>query len=111
LRSTDGAELQSFFERWLVPAAARLRAREVSFFPNEFEPQVSTWYEGPPDRVPAFMELGNVDDCLLVVADLWARQGRPELVELIEPLRALAKKMGPKVEQPAEVSGSVYVMY
>jgi hypothetical protein len=110
LRSTD-EELQSFFEKWVVPTAARLRAREVSFFPDGVEPDATTWYEGAPDQMPAFMELGEVDDCLRVVADLWARQGQPELVELVEPLRALATKMGPKVEQPAEISGSVYVMY
>ncbi|MEO2003489.1 MAG: hypothetical protein ABGY41_05275 [Candidatus Poribacteria bacterium] len=109
MSSTDDLRLRRFFRKHLLPAAAKLRARGVSFFPLGPEPEAETWYEGPPTE-PKFTSL-NVDECEAALRELWQNQDRPELAELAGELMKLAEHLEIHEEESADVSPFVYVMY
>ncbi len=110
MSSTDAARLKRFFHRRLVPAASRMAARGVRYFPTGSEPEASTWYvPGPgPDT-----EVVDLDDVGIVasLAPLWQEHGLDELVALAQPLEDLARKLERRPEAAADVSPFVYVMY
>lgn len=107
----DDTELRRFWEERVVPAATRLRERGVVFFPTGPDAEGATWYHGPPQEPPDFVELGDEGECLRQLASLWERQGLPELVELAGPLRALAESLRPVVKESGTISPDIYVMY
>lgn len=109
MSSTDALRLQRFFRKRLVPAAEKLRARGVSFFPLGPESEAETWYEGPP-REPKFTTLA-VDECEAALRELWQQKDLPELAALAGELMNLAKHLEVQEEESADVSPFVYVMY
>lgn len=93
MRWTDRLRLTLFFRRRLAPAALRLRARGVRFFPDGPD-DADSWYVPPADGPPLFTrEPGEVIPAL---ERLWAAQGLPELAALAEPLAALARRLAPR---------------
>lgn len=109
MSSTDDAQLRRFFRKRLMPAAEKLRARNVSFFPLGPDSESDTWYEGPPSE-PKFTSL-NVDECEAALRDLWQGQELPELAELAGELMKLAMHLEIQEEESSDVSSFVYVMY
>ena len=109
MSSTDESRLRRFFQKRLIPVADKLRARSFRFFPLAPEPDMDTWYEGPPSE-PKFTSL-DVDECEAALRDTWANQDLPELVELAGELMDLARQLEIHEEESADVSPFVYVMY
>jgi hypothetical protein len=113
MSSTDDARLARFFDKRIVPAATRLRERGVRFFALGPEPDAESWYLGPPDSEPEFIEFEE-RDCAAALRSRWERQALPELVELVGPLLDLAQRLAPPPEdtdEAASLSPFVYVMY
>jgi hypothetical protein len=113
MSSTDDSRLTRFFERWIVPAAKRLRERGVHFFALAPEPDAESWYLGPPEAEPEFSEFEE-QHCAAALRSRWERQELPELVELVDPLLDLAERLTPPPEtadEAASLSPFVYVMY
>jgi len=108
MSSTDDEQrVRRFFDERIAPAAERLRARGVSFFPLGPTPGDATWYSGPPAG-PDFQEL-QPEDLAAALRARWSDV--PELAELAAPLVALARSLEVKDADDAEVSPFVYVMY
>lgn|SRR5262245_49379545 len=98
--------LRRLFAERIAPAAERLRARGVSFFP--LGPTVEeSWYTAP---VPGaeFRTLES-DELAAALEAQW--HDVPELAELAPRLLALASALEPAAEEDGEVSPFVYVMY
>jgi len=109
MNSTDERRLRHFFRARLLPAAEKLRSRGISFFPLGPEPELDTWYSGPPTE-PRFTTL-EVDECETAIRELWQSQHLPELAELAGELMKLAEKLEVQEDEDADVSPFVYVMY
>ena len=109
MRSTDRQKLRRFFDKRLVLAAEKMRARGVSFFPLGPEPEADTWYTGPPTE-PKFTSL-DADECEAALRDLWQGQGLPELAELAGEMMKLAEHLEVRKEENEDISPFVYVMY
>jgi hypothetical protein len=98
--------LRRFFAERIAPAAERLRARGVAFFPLGPTPEES-WYEAPKPG-PEFRTLERNELAAALEAE-W--RDVPELAELAPRLLALASDVEPPAEDDGEVSPFVYVMY
>jgi len=109
MNSTDERQLRRFFRAKLIPAIEQLRARGVEFFPLGPEPELDTWYQGPPTET-RFTTL-DVDECEAAIRELWESQDLPELAGLAGELMRLAEALEVREEQDADVSPFVYVMY
>jgi len=109
MRSTDRQKLRHFFDKRLVPAAKKMRARGVAFFPLGPEPEADTWYTGPPAE-PKFTSL-DVEECEPALRDLWQGQDLPELAELAGEMMKLAEHLEVRKEENEDISPFVYVMY
>jgi hypothetical protein len=103
----DERRVQRFFDERIAPAAARLRARGVAFFPLGPEPGAASWYSGPPEG-PDFQPLQPADLAAALRAQ-WSDV--PELEALADPLVLLARSLEVQDEDDGEISPFVYVMY
>ena len=103
----DEQRTRRFFEERIAPAAERLRARGVRFFPLGPTPEQASWYKGPPGGADFFaLESSALE------AALRARwEDSPELAELAPRLVELARALDIQDEGPGEISPFVYVMY
>jgi hypothetical protein len=105
----DAARARRFFEEHLLPAAERLRARGVRFFPLGPTDEEASWYAGPPE-IGDFMEL-EAEGIEQTLRSLWASQDLPELEALTPHLLELARSLEVRDQEESEVSPFVYVMY
>lgn len=103
----DERRVRRFFDQRIDPAALRVRARGVEFFPLGPTPGDASWYSGPPEG-PDFQELAPVD-LAAALRERWSDV--PELAELAEPLVALARSLEIQDEDDGQISPFVYVMY
>jgi hypothetical protein len=103
----DDWRMRRFFDERMVPAAVRLRARGVSFFPLGPEPDAPSWYVGAPEN-PDFQDL-EPPDLAAALSVHW--HDVPELAELADALVALARSLETKDEDDGDISPFVYVMY
>ena len=113
MSSTDRAaerEVRRFFAEHITPAADRLRQRGACFFATGPDAGAETYYEKHEKADSPFVEI-ELDDCQSSLAQMWQRQGYPELVELSGPLFALAGQLTPPEEESGDVSPFIYVMF
>lgn len=111
---TDAARdhlLADFYSRHLVPAAQALRARGADVFPVGPEENSESHYlerDGTSDYVLAY----DGDRFGSDLAQRWSTGGFPELLELVEPLVALAQQLE-DVRAPGDddVSPFIYAMF
>ncbi len=115
MSSTDGGRgaraVSRFWQRRLRPAAERLKARGVGFFPRGPEREAESWYvAGPPAEAPELVEI-PLDGCADLLRRHWEEAGLPELAALADELVELARACEIEAEESADVSPFVYVMY
>lgn len=113
MSSTDRAaerRLKRFFEQRITPAAERLRRKGTHFFATRPDPSAKSYYEKHERADSPFVEI-EFENCESLAAQMWQRQGYPELVELCGPLFALASQLTPPEEESADVSPFIYVMF
>ncbi|MFN2399732.1 MAG: hypothetical protein ABR543_14005 [Gemmatimonadaceae bacterium] len=113
LTDSERAELlRQFYVEHMLPAAERLRQRQVRFFslaPDRKDPP-STYYEARRDSTTAsyVFELENLP------AASWLRvrwQEYPELMAMLEPLVELSRAIEQSEEESGEVSPLIYAMF
>ncbi len=102
-------ELRRFFEKKLVPAAEKLRARGVELFPTAAD-DAESWYVPGPIGEPEFFEFepGDVERTL---REMWERDGLPELAKLAPDLAKLTRRLEFTEEESEDVSPFVYAMW
>ena len=110
MSSTDGGREElalQFFTECLVPAAARLRARQARLLPDGPDPVAATYYTTRPPREEYIVDL----DAPLteVLRDQWKEY--PELAALAEPLSRLARDLRQHREESGEVSPFIYALF
>jgi len=96
------------WERGILPAARRLAARGVGFFPMGPTEEPS-WYAEPPSGPDFFAR--EPEELARDLEQLWRQQDLPELAELAGRLAELANEYEIRQQGPEEVSPFVYVMY
>lgn len=96
-----------FFRECLVPAAARLRAREARLLPDGPDPAAASYYA---TRTPGE---AYVFDLSVPLADVLRSQWKdyPELAALAEDLSRLARDLRQHTEESGEVSPFIYAMF
>ncbi len=106
MNSTDDERrARRFFRRHLIPAAQRLRARGVTFFPLGPDEDAS-WFSSPP--AGDFLEIGDLEASL---REHWEREGLDELARLARAFADLADALEIRQQDSADLSPFVYVMY
>ena len=110
MSSTNEKRLRKFYQKKLVPTAARLHARGVYFFELGPNPEAESWYEPGPAEEPEFFTV-EPEDCERRLRELWEGQGLPELAKLTRDLMKLAKQLDIEDEPSAELSADLYVMH
>ena len=110
MNSTNEKRLRKFYEKKLVPTAARLHARGVRFFEFGPNPEAESWYEPGPAEEPEFVTV-EPEDCERRLRELWEGQGLPELAKLTRDLMKLAKQLEVEEEPSAELSPDIYIMH
>jgi hypothetical protein len=101
------AELRKFFEDRIVPAAAALRERGVSFFALAPDRNATTyWTERPSDAGYVFQIGENLAGELHA---LW--HDHPELQALADDLARMTSAMAERRDQSSAVSPFIYAMY
>lgn len=104
--------LRQFYMEQLLPAAERLRERNVQFFslaPDREHPP-ATYFEERRDSTTAsyVFELENLP------SSSWLRarwEEYPELLAIVEPLAELCRAMEQREEESGEVSPLIYAMF
>ena len=110
MSSTDGRREElalRFFRECLVPAAARLRARQVRLLPDGPDRAAATYYSTRPSRE------AYVFDLSIPLAEVLRNQWKdyPELAALAEQLSRLARDLRQHSEESGEVSPFIYAMF
>ncbi|MCU0609736.1 MAG: hypothetical protein MUF22_08235 [Chitinispirillaceae bacterium] len=107
MNSTDVDPVALFFAEEIIPAVRKLNARRVEFVEISLEDDSASWYR-PFTAQPC---LERLDGKALAVRlqELW--HDVPELVALTTKLAQLAETQKARVEQSAEVSPFIYVMF
>ncbi|MDQ3696702.1 MAG: hypothetical protein M3373_01565 [Gemmatimonadota bacterium] len=115
MSSTDAErdeQLRRFYVERLLPAAERLRERNVRFFsmgPERGHPP-SSYFEPRRDSKTA----SYVFELETLTFSPWLRarwEEYPELLAIVEPLAELARAMEHREEQTGEVSPLIYAMF
>lgn len=110
MSSTDGRREElalRFFRECLVPAAARLRAREAKLLPHGPDRAATTYYvTRPPGEEYVF-------DLSVPLTDVLRSQWKdyPELAALAEELSRLADDLRQQREESGDVSPFIYAMF
>lgn len=96
-----------FFRDRLVPAAARLRARQARLLTDGPDATATTYYGTRPTGEQYVFDLG------VPLTDALRRQWKdyPELAGLAEELSQLARELRHDTEQSGEVSPFIYAMF
>ena len=102
-------ELRRFFEKKLVPAAEKLRARGVELFPTAAD-DAESWYVPGPIGEPEFFEFEPAD-VERTLRELWERDGLPELAKLAPDLAKLTRRLEFTEAESEDVSPFVYAMW
>ncbi len=108
--------IRRFFEKRLMPAAERVKARRGELFPLHPEPDADTYYR-PRSRATMTrrdFELPGLDspDALgPALARLWEQRDLPELAALATEMAGLASELREVEEADEEVSPFIYVMF
>ena len=101
------AQLRRFFRERIVPAAEAAHDRGTSFFALAPDPsQTSYWIRRSPTEGYIF-ELS--EDLEQELQRIW--KDSPELQALAADLGAMARTMGERREESAEVSSFIYAMF
>jgi hypothetical protein len=104
---TGEAELRRFFEERVVPAAAALRGRGVSFFPLVPDRTATTYWTARPSDAGYIFQIGeNLAGELHL---MWREH--PEIQALADDLARMADAMAERRDQSAAVSPFIYAMY
>lgn len=99
-------ELERFFQERLVPAAEKLRERDVSFFALEPDRTAQSYWKARPHGEGYVFQIGDLGGEL---HELW--RGYPELQALVNDLVAMTSTMAEQREQSADVSSFIYAMF
>lgn len=101
------ARIRRVWRRSIQPAAAKLRDRGVDVFDAPSDDDVS-WYTTVEPDAPHFVDVVDVEHAL---ADMWERQGLPELAVASSDIAKLVETLRTDSPQQREVSSDVYAMY
>jgi carbamoyltransferase len=110
VRPRDDAQvrrLKRFFAEFLVPAATALRQRGVLLLVLEADPQAQTYYESYVEREPG---VGDAQELVAGLAEIWKSQDLPELVDLVRPLQELTVELSVDDDDNA-LSPFIYAMF
>lgn len=101
--------VRAFWWEKLVPAAERLRARGIEFFPLGPDASAQSYYV-PSDGAEALQRL-EPSRHGAALRERWEGEGLTEMVALAEPLLVLASELKPNYESSGDVSPLIYVMF
>jgi hypothetical protein len=101
------ARALAFFRDKIVPAAEKLRARGVRFFPLGPDAEEGSWFV--PYSAATDEEIDAEGPSAGRLEVLWAEH--PELAELARPLFALAEEIHRAATEESELSPCMYVMF
>jgi hypothetical protein len=107
---TDDAQehgLRQFFQDRIVPAANALRERGVFFFALAPDRTQHTYWSKRSRGEGYIFQVG--DDLEGQLREMW--RACPELQALADDLATMARAMGERREQPADVSSFIYAMF
>ena len=107
---TDDArepELRRFFHERIVPVAAALRDRGVSFFPLATDRRAESYWSVRRRGEGYIFQIG--DDLASELHEMWRES--PELQSLSDDLAAMARSMAEDGEAHADVSSFIYAMF
>lgn len=113
MSSTSAAtdrRLRRVWRKKIEPAAAAMRERGVEHLQEGLHGDAESWYVSVDPSTPNFTELESAD-MAEALADLWSRQGLPELAATSRDIVRLAKHLAAGRQETAEVSSDVYAMY
>ena len=102
------ARIRRVWRKKLEPAAVVLRARGVEFLGPRHDEETDSFYTPIEPGTPHFVEIDDIERAL---ADMWQRDGLPELAAVGGDIAALVERLKDKGPQPSQVSSDVYAMY
>ena len=100
-------ELRRFFHDRIVPAAEAMRERGVSFFALAPDRTVASYWNARPSGESYIFTVE--DDLAGQLHEMW--RDHPELLALGSDLAALARTLGERREESADVSSFIYAMF
>jgi hypothetical protein len=108
--------IRHFHAQELMPLAERLAREGRSVFPLAPEPAASTYYRRreKTQMSPSDFEVfgpGSVEDLEKALAELWTREGLPQLAALAPGLARIARSIYLTGERDEEVSPFIYIMF
>ena len=102
------ARIRRVWRKKLEPAAVVLGARGVEFLGPRHDADTDSFYTPIEPGTPHFVEIDDVERAL---ADMWQRDGLPELAAVGGDIAALVERLKDKGPQPSQVTSDVYAMY
>jgi hypothetical protein len=102
--------LRAFHARRLIPAAERLRDRQVRFFEMGPRRGAETYFRTRDERCDYVFEYRS-NRLAAEIAARWQREQLPELVELSPELVKLLDSLAQEEDEWSEVSPFIYAMF
>lgn len=99
--------LRQFFHERLVPAARTLRDRGVSFFALEPDRTATSYWNSRPRGEEYVFAIA--DDLAGELHTMWREH--PELQTFADDLASMARTLGERREESADVSSFIYAMF